>query len=250
MAASATQAAQQVQGQSHLPSPGHPRGSQDAHSPTDHQAFFVLSSQDIQAAIIGVWKECWPGKEERRIKRELPPALGTPKDAEWLHCRIPFSSLLQSESLQDLTFPGHLQHWIWQEITPTLVSPETPHSHPVPICQAGRCPACLKELLLSCLPLRFPSISLHASVCSRVESSSALQPGASSSSSPCAKCQHQGQGKVMPWHGLGISFLCGSPFLLLLHQLSGSLLHCPAARGDDTHSATYTGTCRMGSERE
>lgn len=144
-----------MQGQSHLPSPGHPRGSQDAHSPTDHQAFFVLSSQDIQAAIIGVWKECWPGKEERRIKRELPPALGTPKDAEWLHCRIPFSSLLQSESLQDLTFPGHLQHWSWQEITPTLVSPETPHSHPVPICQAGRCPACLKELLLSCLPLSF-----------------------------------------------------------------------------------------------
>lgn len=169
MAASATQAAQQVQGQSHLPSPGHPRGSQDAHSPTDHQAFFVLSSQDIQAAIIGVWKECWPGKEERRIKRELPPALGTPKDAEWLHYRIPFSSLLQSESLQDSTFPGHLQHWIWQEITPTLVSPGTPHSHPVPICQAGGCPACLKDSSLAVLPApelsgRFPSISLHAGV--------------------------------------------------------------------------------------
>lgn len=127
-----------------------------------------------------------------------------------------------------MTFPGHLRHWIWQEINPTLVSPGTSHSHSVPTHQAGGCPDCLKELLLPRLPLScqgdFPLL-LSMLVCA-VE---LRVPWLCSRRQLLliTMCQHQGQGKVMPQHGLGISFLCGSPFLLLLHQLSGSLLHCP-----------------------
>lgn len=98
----------------------------------------------------------------------------------------------------------------------------------MPTHQAGGCPDCLKELLLPRLPLScqgdFPLL-LSMLVCAAELRVPWL----------CSRrqlllitmCQHQGQGKVMPQHGLGISFLCGSPFLLLLHQLSGSLLHCP-----------------------
>lgn len=136
-----------------------------------------------------------------------------------------------------MTFPGHLQHWIWQEKISTLVSHRTLHSHPVPTHQAGGCPACLKELLLSCLPLSFQGdfpLFLSMLVCVVKLRAPLLSSRGQVSFITMCQVPAPGQGKVMPWYGLGISFLCGSPFLLLLHQFSGSFSNCPAACGDDS----------------